>query len=212
MDHNTQTIMVLNPKGGSGKSTIATNLAGYLANFGVRVALADYDAQQTSLSWLQNRDPSKPYIYGTKPVSGKISVPPDVDYLVMDTPAALDSKSLPDWLVMADILLIPVLPSPIDIRTARYLVYQLMLKFRTTSYDKRIGMIANRARVRTSVYQSLIQFTTQVNIPLLTTLKDSANYLRAMEQGLSIFDMGSQSARADIEQWIPLTNWLHQPN
>ncbi len=204
-----RSIMVLNPKGGSGKSTIAANLAAYLANWGVRVALADYDAQQTSLAWLQSRPPDKPYIYGTKPIDGQLSLPPDIEYLVMDTPAALNHKELPKWLAQADTILIPVLPSPIDIRTASHLIYQLMLKFRTTTHDKHIGLVANRVRLRSNVYQTLLRFTNQVNIPLLTTLKDSVNYLHGMEQGLSIFDMRSQSARADIEQWIPLTQWLH---
>ena len=205
-----RSIMVLNPKGGSGKSTLATNMAGYLANWGVRVALADFDAQQTSLAWLHNRPPDKPAIHGIKPIDGELSVPPDHEYIVMDTPAALNSRDFPQWLARADTLIIPVLPSPVDIRTASHLIYQLMLKFRTTAHDKKIGMVANRARVRSNVYKSLLRFAGQVNIPFITTLRDSVNYLRGMEQGLSIFDMRNQSARIDMEQWIPLTQWIHQ--
>ena len=203
-----KTIVVMNPKGGSGKSTLATNLAGYYANWGARVALADMDAQKTSLAWLRARPREYPRIHGVSAPRGQVAAPPDTGVLILDTPAALGDDSVGELISRADALIIPVLPSPLDIQAAGYFIYRLLFKHRTSGVDLDICVVANRVRTRTRAYQSLVRFIESIDIPFIATLRDSSNYLKAAEQGLSLFDMRTRGAREDMEQWSALTHWL----
>ena len=205
-----QKIMLLNPKGGCGKSTISTNLAAYYANWGLNVGLADFDPQKSSLNWLRQRTFDLPKIKAINANTERLVYPDNLDYLIIDTPASLEKEKMQQLIHLTDSIIIPILPSPIDIQAAGYFIYQLLLKYRITSEDKDICMVANRVRERSHIYSDLIKFTNSIKLPLVATLHDSQNYIKYASQGASIFDHKKQSTiTKSIEDWMPLTNWLN---
>ncbi len=205
-----QKIMILNPKGGCGKSTISTNLASYYTNWGLRVGLADFDQQKSSLNWLRQRTFDLPQIKAINASTERFIYPETLDYLIIDTPASLDKEKMLQLIQLADSIIIPVLPSPVDIQAAGYFIYQLLLKYRVTSEDKDICMVANRVRERSTIYKELLKFTDSIKLPLVATLHDSQNYIKYASKGSSIFDHKNINALTkSIEDWMPLTNWLN---
>ena len=205
-----QKIMLLNPKGGCGKSTISTNLASYYANWGLSVGLADFDPQKSSLNWLRQRTFDLPKIKAVNANTERFVYPETLDYLIIDTPASLEKEKMQQLIQLTDSIIIPILPSPIDIQAAGYFIYQLLLKYRITSEDKDICLVANRARERANIYKDLIKFTDSIKLPLVATLHDSQNYIKYSSKGASIFDNKEQSSLTKSkEDWMPLTNWLN---
>lgn len=211
-----QKIVILNPKGGSGKSTIATNLASYFAVQGLNPTLMDLDAQGSSMCWLKKRTVDQPIIHGIAGFerntrvtrSFATRVPPDVQRLVIDTPAALEPQRLPDITRNATAVLVPVLPSHIDIHAAAKCISDLLLIAKIHRSEHRIAIIANRVRKNTRVYASLLQFLDTLRIPVVATLRDSQNYIRAAQSGAGLFEMKPYAVREDLEQWLPLLGWL----
>ena len=202
--------MLLNPKGGCGKSTISTNLASYYANWELNVGLADFDPQKSSLNWLRQRTFDLPKIKAINANTERFIYPDNLDYLIIDTPASLDKEKMQQLIHLTDIIIIPILPSPIDIQAAGYFIYQLLLKYRITSEDKDICMVANRVRGRSHIYKELIKFTDSIKLPLIATLHDSQNYIKYSAKGSSLFDYKNQSSLSKtIEDWLPLTDWLN---
>jgi chromosome partitioning protein len=214
-----QRIVVLNPKGGSGKTTIAINLAAYLASRGHTPVLMDYDPQGSSTRWVKKRKSPQPPIHAiaaferdTRTTRAfQLRAPSDATHLVIDTPAALDARALPEMTRDADKVIVPVLPSDIDINACSNCVRDLLLVAKIKRDENRIGVIANRIRRNTLTYQSLIRFLHTLGIPIVATIRDSQNYVRAAELGVGVHEMKSYVAHDDIEQWIPLTDWLAQP-
>lgn len=205
-----QKIMLLNPKGGCGKSTISTNLAAYYANWGLNVGLADFDPQKSSLNWLRQRTFDLPKIKAINANTERFIYPENLDYLIIDTPASLNKEKMLELINITDTIIIPILPSPIDIQAAGYFIYQLLLKYRITSEDKNICMVANRAREHSHIYNELMKFTNSIKLPLVATIRDSQNYIKYAAKGSSIFDnKGRASLSKSIEDWMPLTNWLN---
>lgn len=205
-----QKIMLLNPKGGSGKSTISTNLASYYANWGLSVGLADFDPQKSSLNWLRQRTFDLPKIKAINANTERFVYPDTLDYLIIDTPASLEKEKMQQLIQLTDSIIIPILPSPIDIQAAGYFIYQLLLKYRITSEDKDICLVANRVRERSHIYKDLIKFTDSIKLPLIATLHDSQNYIRFSGKGASIFDYRNKTnISKTIEDWMPLTDWLN---
>lgn len=204
-----QKIMLLNPKGGCGKSTIATNLAAYYASWNMQVGLADFDPQKSSLNWLRNRTFDLASIKAINANTEHLVVPDNLDYLIIDTPGSLEKERMKELIHLADTIIIPVLPSPIDIQAASFFIYQLLLKYRVTTDDKDICIVANRARKRTLIYKDLIKFTSTIKLPLVTTLKDSRSYIRYASKGAGLFDHKNKQTEADIEDWLPLLDWLN---
>lgn len=205
-----QKIMLLNPKGGCGKSTISTNLASYYANWGLNVGLADFDPQKSSLNWLRQRTFDLPPIKAINANTERFVYPENLDYLIIDTPASLDKEKMQQLIRLTDCIIIPILASPIDIQAAGYFIYQLLLKYRITSEDKEICMVANRVRERSKIYSDLIKFTDSIKLPLVATLHDSQSYIKYASKGSSIFDYKDQNALTkSIDDWMPLTNWLN---
>lgn len=206
-------ILILNAKGGCGKSTIASNLASYYATEGKNVVLADFDPQSSSLSWLQVReqDPNweYPVIAGFDAAKNTLHVPASTDVLVMDAPARVNAKEMTALVRRTETLLVPVLPSPMDIRAAAKFIHHLMLMGRISSKQSRIAVIANRVKENTLIYQSLLAFLQSLKIPVIATLRDSQNYIRAAEKGLGIFEMAPSAVETDLEQWEPLIKWLN---
>ncbi len=211
-----QRILILNPKGGSGKTTLATNLAASFAVSGSWPALMDLDAQGSSMRWLSKRPNEQAPIYGIAGFSRsaavtrswQLRVPRDCDPLIIDTPAALETHDLPEITRGADIILVPVMPSDIDIHTAAKCIADLLLVAKIKRSDDRIGIIASRVRSNTLVSQSLTRFLMSIDIPLIATLRDSQNYLRAAELGVGIFEMPTWQVSKDLDEWHNLLGWL----
>jgi len=213
-----QKIVLLNPKGGSGKTTIATNLASYFAVSGLRPTLMDLDAQGSSTRWLAKRAKGQEPIHGIAGYERNSRVtrsfatrlPLDSERLVVDTPAALEPQSLPDVTRNATAILVPVLPSDIDIHAAAQCISDLLLIAKVRRDEHRIAVIANRAKKNTLMYKSLMKFLETLRIPVVTTLRDSQNYIRVAESGTGLFEMKPTQVREDLEQWLPLVGWLAQ--
>jgi chromosome partitioning protein len=214
-----QRIVVLNPKGGSGKTTIAINLASYLAANGHTPVLMDFDPQGSSLRWVKKRKPAQPQIHviaafekDTRTTRAfQLRVPQIATHVIVDTPAALEARQLPEMTRDADKVLVPVLPSDIDIHTCSRCIRDLLLVAKIRREDDRIGVIANRVRRNTLTYQSLIRFLHTLGIPIVATIRDSQNYVRAAELGVGVHEMKSYVAHDDVEQWLPLVQWLARP-
>lgn len=221
-----RTIMFLNAKGGCGKSTLATNLASYYARQGQTVALADFDPQGSSMDWLKARPDDAPKIHGVPAWNeGLRHVPRSADVVVIDVPAAAQGAELTALVRRAQSIVIPVLPSPTDIRAAARFVHHALLMGRVERRETKLAIVANRVRenttlqnaaegmfgrtsVNTQIYQRLEKFLNRLKIPFLTTLRENPYYLVADEKGLGIFDLKPSHVARDIEQWQPLLKWL----
>jgi chromosome partitioning protein len=204
-------VVVLNPKGGSGKTTLAFSLAGYLASTGRNVGLLDMDRQGSSTHWLRNRPDNLPKIHALPAPgggSGTVAVPADVDYVVIDAPAGLSGDQLIDYTCGAHAILVPVLPSDLDIHAASRLVSQLLLKAQVSRRNGRLGIVANRVKERTVAYKQLLRFLDRLSIDLVGTLRDSQNYTHAAADGRCIHEMAPSQVRRDTEQWSAITEWL----
>jgi chromosome partitioning protein len=215
-----QRIVVLNPKGGSGKTTLAINLASYFATRQQKVVLMDFDPQASSLRWVKKRQASQPPIGviaafekdNRTTRSFQLRVPAGTTHVINDTPAALDSPQMPDITRDAHKIVVPVLPSDIDIHACSRCIRDLLLVAKIRREDDRLGVIANRVKRNTIIYQSLIRFLQTLGIPIVTTIRDSQNYVRAAELGVGIHEMKSYVVREDVEQWQPLIEWLEKPS
>lgn len=202
-------IMVLNAKGGTGKSTIATNLASYYADRGHDVILADLDRQLSSLAWLEARPGGRPPIRGVDATEKGARLPRNADIAILDAPAAAHGPDLGHLMRRADTFLVPVLASPIDMRAAAGFVAELRRNKRIAGRQAKFGVIANRAREYTNVYQELEEFLRKLRVPVLTSLRDNMNYIRAAERGLGIFEMAPYATAIDREQWKPIIRWIN---
>jgi chromosome partitioning protein len=211
-----QRILVLNPKGGSGKTTVATNLASYFASRGDRPLLTDNDPQGSSTRWLKKRKPEQPLIHGIAAFerhgrmtrAWQMRTPADAAHVVVDTPAALIAQDMPEMTRGADVIIVPVLPSDIDIYAFSKCIADLLLIAKVRRDENRIGVVANRVKRKTLVYQSLMRFLDTLRIPVIATLRDSQNYVRAAEQGVGIHEMKRSQVEQDLVDWEPLLAWL----
>lgn len=205
-----RTIMVLNAKGGSGKSTIATNLASYYASQGATVALADYDRQESSLAWLRARPRGRPPIKGIAAYKETVRPGRNTDYLIMDAPAAIHGSELTQFAKKAETFIIPVLPSPIDMRAATDFIQELKNTGPISRKQAKIGIVANRARGYTNIFLELDEFLTKLRgVSYITALRENQNYIRAAQRGLGIFEFAPAATAIDREEWRPLINWLN---
>jgi chromosome partitioning protein len=213
-----QKIVLLNPKGGSGKTTIATNLASYFAVAGLRPALMDLDAQGSSTRFLSKRAKGQPPIFGIAGYERNSRVtrsfatrlPLDTERLVVDTSAALQPQNLPEITRNATAILVPVLPSDIDIHAAAKCISDLLLIAKVRRDEQRIAVIANRVKKNTLIFKALMKFLESLQIPVVATLRDSQNYIRAAETGTGLFEMKPYLVQEDLDQWLPLVGWLAQ--
>ena len=201
-------IMVLNPKGGCGKTTLATNLAAHYAAAGKAVSLVDLDVQKSAAEWWQARDAERPPIDLVEPDNGRVRIPPKSEVAVLDAPAAVHGKDLTAMVKRAETLLIPVLPSPVDIRAAAHFIEELLLVGRVSRRETRVAVVANRVREYTLAFRRLEAFLEHLAIPFVATLRDTQNYVRAAERGLGVCELPPHLAEQDVEQWQPLLRWL----
>lgn len=204
-----RTIMVLNPKGGSGKSTLATNLASFYACQGKTVAIADFDPQGSSIAWLAERPAGHPEILGIEAWKDSSRHPKSTEVLISDAPSAVYGKDLTALIRRAQTVIIPILPSPIDIRAGAKFIHDLLAVGKVSRDQVKLTVVANRIRENTIVYHTLERFLQSLSIPFITSLRDTQNYIRAAERGLGVCELAPASVEHDIEQWAPLLKWLN---
>ncbi|HEC20135.1 MAG TPA: chromosome partitioning protein [Gammaproteobacteria bacterium] len=203
-----RSIMLLNAKGGCGKSTLASNLASYYAAEGKKVALVDFDPQKSSLEWLAVRSADDWEILGIDGTVKELKIPRNLDVVIYDVPAGISGKDLTAMVKRAQTIIIPVLPSPIDIRAASHFIRDLLLVGKVSRKQTKIAVVANRVRENTLVFHKLEKFLKSLKIPFVATLRDTQNYIRAEERGLGIFELAPSLVAHDVEQWEPLLKWL----
>jgi chromosome partitioning protein len=200
-------IVIANPKGGAGKSTLATNVAGCLAAAGHAVMLGDIDRQQSSRQWLARRPPHLSSIVGWDVAGDHIVKPPKgVTHVVLDTPAGLHGKRLDATLRIADRLLIPVQASLFDIEATHGFVRAVRENRR--SADIQIGLVGMRVREHTKANEQLHQYLQTLAVPVVAWLRDSQNYVQLAARGLTLWDVAPSRVERDLEQWAPLGTWL----
>jgi len=202
-------IMVLNAKGGCGKSTLATNIASYFATEGAVVALADYDPQRSSLDWLERRPGDRPEIIGVAAFEdGLRHVPRGADIVVSDAPARSHGKELTDLVRHAETIVIPVLPSTIDMQATTTFIEELQSVGKVQNKKAKLATVANRVRDNTLIWDDLDEYLTKTRVPYVAALREAQNYVRAYTRGLGIFELPEYLAWPDWDEWEPLTEWL----
>lgn len=202
-------IMVMNAKGGCGKSTIATNLASYFAADGHRVALADFDPQRSALDWLEMRPTAYPPISGVAAFEGGLRhLSRDSEVVVIDAPARSHGRELTDLVRRAETIIVPVLPSEIDIRASQTFLEELRSVSKVASKQAKLAVVANRIRDNTLIFDELDAYLRATGVPYVATLREAQNYIRAYTRGLGIHELPEYLAYPDWEQWAPLVDWL----
>ncbi|HNP65901.1 MAG TPA: ParA family protein [Woeseiaceae bacterium] len=202
-------IMVLNAKGGCGKSTLATNIASYFATQGAAVALADYDPQRSSLDWLERRPDSRAPIAAVAGFEdGLRKAPRNADILVIDAPARSHGAELTDLVKHAETIVVPVLPSTIDMQATTTFLEELRDQNKIANKQAKVAVVANRVRENTLIYDDLDEYLTKVRVPYIAALREAQNYVRAYTRGIGIFELPEYLAWPDWDEWEPLTAWL----
>jgi len=202
-------VMVMNAKGGCGKSTLATNIAAHFAIEGHKVALADYDPQRTSLDWLELRPADLPKITGVAAFDdGLRAVPRDTDVLIIDAPARTHGSEMNELVRRAETIIVPVMPSPIDLKACAHFLGELLELGKVQREQARLAVVANRVRENTLMFEELDAYLGKLKVPYLTALRQSTNYLRAFQRGMGVFELPEYLAWPDWKQWEPITKWL----
>jgi chromosome partitioning protein len=201
--------MVLNAKGGCGKSTLATNIASYYATEGKVVALADYDPQRSSLDWLERRPEDRAEIHGVAGFEdGLRHAPRNADVLVIDAPARSHGKELTSLVKHAETIIVPVLPSTIDMQATSVFLDELANIAKVKGKKAKIATVANRVRDNTLIWDDLDEYLTKAKVPYVAALREAQNYIRAYTRGLGIFELPEYLAWPDWDEWAPLIEWL----
>jgi chromosome partitioning protein len=212
-----RTILVINSKGGAGKTTLTTNVASYYANQKSRTAIMDFDPQGSSMQWLRHRPGHVESIHGAHaaPPNGaaplnshKAWIPDNTETLIIDAPAGIKGLMLKDLVRRASYILIPVTPSPIDIHATADFVKDLFLVGGARSTKAKIAVVANRVRNSSPSYDALERFLSALQLPFLTRISDSDNYIRAVEKGLGVFEMEETTTLAERQEFLPIFRWL----
>ena len=213
------TILVINSKGGSGKTTLTTNLASYYAIRKIGTAIMDYDPQGSSIQWLRVRPDEADKIHGASgaPARGAMPlrsthawVPVDTEVMVIDAPAGVKGLLLQELVRKSEFIVIPVAPSPIDIRATADFIKELFLTGGARNSKAKIAVVANRVRSSsTPIYAALERFLNSLKLPFLTSISDSENYLHAAEKGLGVFEMDEAATVAERRELMPMLKWLN---
>ncbi len=202
-------VMVLNAKGGCGKSTLATNIAVFFARDGLEVCIADYDPQRSSLDWLAQRPADLPAVSGVAAYEdGLRTVPRTTEILVIDAPARVHGTELNELVRRAETIVVPVLPSSIDMKACGHFMEELLEIGKVSRKQARLAVIANRVREYTLIYEELDQFLSKLKVPYLGCLREAQNYVRAYARGMGVLELPEYLARPDWQQWQPIESWL----
>jgi chromosome partitioning protein len=207
-------ILVLNPKGGCGKSTLATNIAAYFANQGKKVAIADLDPQQSSTDWLARRPATAPEIRTAEVQAGRLTAPRSTELIIIDSPAGLHGKKLVNFVRTSETMIMPLMPSIIDIAAAERFVEELYSLRDLIKRKIKVATVANRVREDTLSAAKLDDFLSSMKLPggrklpFIAMLRNSQNYVKAAEMGLGIFEFTPSRTGHDREQLQPLMSWL----
>ena len=200
-------IVIANPKGGVGKSTLATNVAGCLAAAGHTVMLGDVDRQQSSRQWLGIRPQAARTITTWDLSQDEVVRPPKgTTHVVLDTPAGLHGKRLDSVMKIADRMLIPLQPSLFDIQATHAFVQELRAHKRGS--EVKFGLVGMRVREHTRANEQLHAYLATVSVPVVAWLRDTQNYVQLAAHGLTLFDVAKSRVERDLEQWSPLQAWL----
>ncbi|MFL9926553.1 ParA family protein [Herbaspirillum lusitanum] len=202
-------IVVANPKGGVGKSTLSTNLAGYFANRGHAVLLGDIDRQQSARAWLNIRPSAAPAIATWEVSEDHIAKPPKgTSHVVLDTPAGLHGWRLNDALKLADKVLVPLQPSIFDILATQDFLRRLAEEKAVRQGEIDVGIVGMRVDARTRSAEQLHRFIEGLNLPVLGYLRDTQNYVQLAAHGLTLWDIAVSRVQRDLDQWQPILDWV----
>lgn len=199
-----KTVLIANPKGGAGKTTLSTNLAGYLAARGERVYLWDLDRQKSALHWLSQRPAHLPSIQRLDSARQKV----DEGVLVLDSPAGLHGEKLADLVKRVEKVLVPIVPSSFDMAATRTFLDELLDEKSIRKGKAFVAIVGMRVDARTRAAEKLDDFLAPIDLPVLTHLRDTQNYVTAAFEGKSIFDMAPSTVAQDLVQWQPIAQWL----
>jgi chromosome partitioning protein len=203
-----RSILVVNPKGGCGKTTIASNLATYYSVWDVSTALVDLDPQQSSMAWLRVRPDAENQIQGFNGLKGRIFPEEGTQRVIYDAPARTDSAKVAKLIKLVDVVIIPVLPSALDMRVAATFIADITTRLRANNSHAIIGVVANRAHTNYHSYNALHQFLKALDIAFVGTLRSSQNYIKAADSGVGIFEMPVNEVAQDMQQWAPIIKWV----
>lgn len=201
------TVLIANPKGGSGKTTLATNLAGYFATRGRHVVLSDMDRQRSTLSWLERRPYKLPLIHGLDG-RGNHADSLSADWTIIDTPAGLRGDKLSDAVKRTDFVIVPIQPSAFDIGATEDFLELLREEKAVRKERAFVSLIGMRADSRTLSFANLQNYMSETGLPVMGNIRDAQIYVLAAEQGASIFDIRPSQVARDLQQWAPLLHWL----
>lgn len=204
-------IVVANPKGGAGKSTMSTNIAGYFASQGHQVMLGDADTQQSSRFWLSQRPETLPHIatWDYLPDLVLTAKPPrGTTHVVIDTPGGINGWRLQEVIERADKVIVPVMPSVFDMQATNEFLLQLVNI--TANLPTQVAVVGNRIDARTISAANLRKFIESLDVQVLSYLRDTQYYLHMAAHGLSMFDITPSKVQKDLDQWEPICHWLDQ--
>lgn len=203
-----RSILVVNPKGGCGKTTVATNLATYYSVWGMSTALVDLDPQQSSMDWLRVRPKDENPIQGFNGLKGKIYPDADTERVIYDCPARTDSKKVARLIQLVDVVIIPVMPSAIDMRVAASFIADIVGQVKEVNATAIMGVMANRTQKNYHSYTALRDFLKALEIPFVGALRNSQNYVKAADTGIGVFEMPLGEAKQDMQEWKPILHWV----
>jgi len=203
-----RSILVVNPKGGCGKTTIATNLATYYSVWGMSTALVDLDPQQSSTDWLRVRPKDENPIQGFNGLKGKIYPDADTERIIYDCPARTDSKKVAKLIDLVDVVIIPVMPSSIDMRVAAKFIADIVGKVKAADSNVIMGVVANRTQKNYHSHGALVKFLKALDVPFVGALRNSQNYVKAADSGVGIFEVPLSEAKQDMKEWEPILHWI----
>jgi chromosome partitioning protein len=212
-------IIVINMKGGCGKTTIATNLASFYAGRGFGTALYDYDPQGSSMNWLRQRPHTQPPVHGVAAHQAQSSVtrsfalriPAHINRVIVDTPAGLKGHRLGEQLKDRDVVIIPVVPSAIDLHSTADFMRDMLLVVKARARRMRLAIIANRLRNASPAMTSFEEFVDGLKVPVIARLSDTTSYLVAAERGLGVHELPQPDrpdASDDQQSWRTVLEWI----
>ena len=215
--NNLNKIVILNPKGGCGKSTLVTNLAARYAQDGPPPVVMDFDPQGSSMAWLDRRSAAYPEIHGIAAFkksmqatrSWQLRIPGNATNVLVDSPASVSHDNLRELTRDATSILVPVLPSSMDIHAASRCIADLLLVAKIDRRDRKLAVVANRTRKNTKSFGRLMRFLDSLGIPIIAVLRDSQNFVQAAEKGIGLCEMQPSRVHQDIEQIDKILHWLN---